>query len=90
MGIYDSRSDRFNSSVTNSRDYLQAYNECIRLLHKSHDFQGHNQCMTAFRLAHSKNWVQWGQMVSEVQENPLALLPIVLMRGSVLARYSPN
>ncbi len=90
MGIRDSRSDWFNSSVINSRGHLQACNECLRLLRKSYDFQEHNQRMRAFRLAHPKNWVQWGQRVSEVQENLLTLLPIALMRGVVLARYSPN
>ena len=88
--MYNSRSDWFNSSVTNGRDYLQAYGECMKLFRKARDFQEHNQRMRAFRLAHPKDWKQLGHRVSQIQENPLALPPIALIRKLVLARYSLN
>ena len=50
-------------------------------------FQEHAQSMSAFCLAHPKNWKQWGQNGSGVQGGLLALTPI---RTAMLARYSPN
>ncbi len=52
-----------------------------------HSFQEHNERMRAFRLAHPKNWKQWGQNTSEVQGSLLALAPI---REVVLVRYWQN
>ena len=79
-----------NSSSGNHRNHFREHNECMKLFRKSRDFQEHNQRMRAFRLAHPKDWKQRGQRVSQVQENPLALPPIALIRKLVLARYSLN
>ena len=72
--VWSDRNSWFSSSVTNGSD----------------SFQEHNRRMRAFRIAHPKNWKQWGQRVSEVPAGLLTLVPIALMQGALLASYSPN
>ncbi len=90
MGIYDSRSDRFNSGATNGRHYLQAYDKHVRVFVNSLDFQEHNQRMREFYLAHTKNLRQWGRMVSGVKEDPRTFPLLALIQKAVPLRYSPN
>ena len=72
--VWNNGNDWSNSSAVNGKD----------------SFQEHSQRMRVFRLTHPKNWRQWGHRVSEVQQSLLHLIPIDLIRGIVLARYSPN
>ena len=53
-------------------------------------FEEHNERMRAFCLTHPNNWRQWGHKGAKVQEGLSALVPTVLLRGLILATYSPN
>lgn len=53
-------------------------------------FLEHCQRMKEFRLAHPRNWRQWGRGGSEVRENPLALPRMILAGELVQSKHSPN
>jgi len=53
-------------------------------------FREHNQRMKEFRLAHPQNWRQWHYQKRQVQENPLALPRMTLVREMEQCRQSPN
>lgn len=68
------KKDRFNSTSRNGGD----------------SFPEHNQRMRTFRLAHPKNWRQWGCQIPGVPERLPALVPPILPRRAILSVYSPN
>jgi len=89
-GVQNDGNDNFNSKCGNGKSSFEEHNECMRRFRKCHDFLQHNERMRAFRLAHPNNWGQCGHSVPEAQEGLLTLIPTVLLRGVVLATYSPN
>jgi len=53
-------------------------------------FLEHYQRMKEFRLAHPRNWRQWGCGGSGLRENPLALPRMILVGELVHSKHSPN
>ena len=90
MVAQNSRNDNFDLKAGNSKGSFEEHNERMRRFRKSHDFLDHNERMRAFRLAHPNNWRQCGHSVLEAQEGLPTLVPTVLLRGLILATYSPN